>query len=251
MGNIEQILIEYGLNEKEAILYTASLSIGDRGMSELAQKAGLKRTTAYVVFKSLESKGLMSSFKMKSGLKFAATPPEILIKKAQKQVQELQSVLPQLKALENKPDFRPQINYFEGKQGYLVAAEDSLRVPNSTLRHIGALTEAHKIVGLDYDTKYYIPTRIKKHIFFKALYFKSQTEEEIKNRNQVEELREIRYLPEEYIHKTSVLIYGDKVVIFSTKKELITVIIESAEIAESERQKFDLIWDLIGNKNQF
>ena len=249
MNNIEQILMEYGLDEKEAILYMASLSLGDKGMSELAKKAGLKRTTAYVVFKSLENKGLMGSFKMKSGLKFVATPPEILIKKAQKQVQELQSLLPQLKALENKQDSRPKVAYYEGKEGYTIAAEDSLKIPNSTLRSIGSLTEPHKVVGLDYDTKYYIPSRLKKHIFFRALYFKSQIEEEVINRDHTIELREIRYLPENYVHKTSMLIYGDKVAIFSTKKELITVIIESEEIAESEKQKFDLIWSLVGNKN--
>lgn len=249
MNNIEQILMEYGLDEKEAILYIASLSLGDKGMSELAKKAGLKRTTAYVVFKSLENKGLMGSFKMKSGMKFVATPPEILIKKAQKQVQELQSLLPQLKALEIKPDSHPKITYYEGKEGYMIAAEDSLKTPNSILRSIGSLAEQHKVVGLKYDTKYYIPSRLKKNISFRALYFRSQVEDEIKNSNNTKELREVRYIPEKYIHKTSMLIYENKVVVFSTQKELITVIIESAEIAESEKQKFDLIWDLIGNKN--
>lgn len=245
MGNIEQILIEYGLDEKEAILYVAALSLGDKGMSELARKAGLKRTTAYVVFKSLESRGLMGSFKMKSGLKFVATRPEILVKKAQKQIQELESILPQMKAIEKKSNNQPKITYYEGKQGYIIAAEDSLKTPNTTLRHIGSLAEAHKIVGLDYDSKYYIPNRVEKHISFRAIYSDSQIDDKIKNRNHGAELREIRYVPESYIGKTSMLIYENKIVIFGTKKELITVIVESEEIAESEKKKFDLIWDLI------
>lgn len=249
MANIESILKELGLNEKEVALYLSALALGETGMSELAKEAGLKRTSAYLVFKSLEGKGLMGSFKMKSGLRLVATRPELLVGKTRKQLEELQLILPQLKALEVKLDQKPKITYYEGREGYLIAAEDSLKVPNTTLRHIGALLETHKIVGLDYDTKYYIPQRIKNHISFKALYFASEVENEIKNRNHTAELREIRYLPEKYLHKTSMLIYGEKVAIFSTKKELITIIIESRNIAEGERKKFDLIWDLAKNKN--
>lgn len=249
MADIKSILKEFGLNEKEVALYLTALSLGETGMSELAQNAGLKRTSAYLVFKSLENKGLMGSFKMKSGLRFVATRPELLVGKTRKQLEEFELILPELKALETKSDHKPKITYYQGREGYLTAAEDSLKVPNITLRHIGALLEAHKIVGLDYDTKYYIPQRLKKHISFKALYFEPEIENEIKNRNHVNELREIRYLPERYLHKTSMLIYGEKVVIFSTQKELVTIIIESKDIAESEKKKFDLIWDLAKNKN--
>lgn len=249
MKAIINSLEEYGLDGREAALYMASLQLGETSMSALARRAGVKRTTAYLGFKSLEKKGLMGSFKMRSGLRFVATRPELLISNAQKKLEELQSLLPELKAFSRQSEYKPRIYYYEGKEGYLVAAEDSLKEANSTVRHVGSLAEAHKIVGLDYDVKYYIPARIKKHILFNALYFRSETEEEIKNRNHAAELREIRYLPEKYSHKTSMLIYGEKIAIFSTKKELITVIIESEQIAESERRKFDLIWDLLGKQN--
>jgi hypothetical protein len=41
------------------------------------------------------------------------------------------------------------------------------------------------------------------------------------------------------------LIYRNAVTICTSKKELIAVKIESEEIAEAEKKKFDLIWDLI------
>lgn len=245
MTNIKGFLQSLGLDEKEAALYLASLELGEANMTELAKKAELKRTTAYLAFESLERRGLMGSFKMRSGLKFVPTRPEILVDKTQKQLDELKTILPELKAISQKPESTPKIYYYEGEEGYLTAAEGSLQTPNSTVRHIGSLKETHNVITLDYDTKYYIPARIKKHIFIKALYYASETEEEIKQRKHAEELREIRYLPEKYICKTSVLIYQNTVAIFSAKKELITVIIESPEIAEGERRKFDLIWDLL------
>lgn len=246
MANIQKILKDYGLDDKEASLYLASLKLGEAHMAQLAKRAGLKRTSAYLVFKTLEARGLMASFKMRSGLRFVGTKPETLIQKTKRQLEELETALPELKAIASKEITKPKLYYYEGKEGYLVAAEDSLKTANATIRHIGSLAEIHNIVGLDYDIRHYIPTRVKQRIFFKALYFESELEDEIKNRNHAEELREIRYLPEAYHYKTSLLIYGNKVAIFSAKTELITVIIESEEIAESERKKFDLIWDLVG-----
>ncbi len=47
----------YGLSKHEASLYIAALSSGAVGMSELARRAGIKRPTAYLAFRSLVTKG--------------------------------------------------------------------------------------------------------------------------------------------------------------------------------------------------
>lgn len=243
MQDIKQTLKELGLEDGETALYLASLKLGDAGMSELAREAQLKRTSAYVIFQALEKKGLMGSFKMRGGLKFVATSPGILLQKTQKQTEDLKNLLPQLNSLVQKKDQRPQITYYEGKEGYYIASEDSLRTPNSTVRHIGSISEIHKVIGEDWDLNYYIPTRLKKHINFKALYFKSQMPESFLKASHAELLREVNYLPEKYLYNSSKLIYDNKVAIFSSKKELVTVIIESPEIAAGENQLFETIWD--------
>ena len=38
-----------------------------------------------------------------------------------------------------------------------------------------------------------------------------------------------------------------KIALFSSAEELVTVIIESEDLAESERKKFDLLWELVGH----
>jgi len=243
MLDIKQTLKEYGLDDSEAGLYLAALKLGEAGMSELAREAQLKRTSAYVIFQALQKKGLMGSFKMKSGLKFVATSPDILVSKTEKELQDLKSILPQLKSLTQKPDQKPQITYYEGKEGYYLASEDSLSQPNSTVRHIGSISEIHNVIGEKWDLDYYIPARLKKRIHFKALYFKSQMPQSFLQANHAELLREVKYLPENHLFNTSKLIYGNKVAIFSSKKELVTVIIESPDIAQSEVQLFDTLWD--------
>ncbi len=238
MQDIKQILKEYGLEDAEAALYLASLKLGESGMSELAKEAQIKRTSAYVIFQSLETKGLMGSFKMRGRHKFVATSPDLLISQTEKELQDLKLILPQLNSLTHKKDQRPQITYYEGKAGYFLASEESLSMVNSTVYHIGSISETHKVVGEEWDLNYYIPSRLKKRVRFKALYFKSQMPPSFLKSNHSELLREVRYLPEAHIFNTSKLIYGNKVAIFSSKKELITVIIESSDIADSERKIF-------------
>lgn len=248
MEEIKTLLKKFDLDEKEIALYTGSLSIGEANMTDLAKKSGLKRPTAYLAFKSLEGRGLMGSFRMRKGSRFVATRPETLLTKTQNQLEELQLLLPRLKALGQQSEIKPKIYYYEGKEGYLTATEDSLKEHGGTVRHIGSLAEIHKVIGIDYDLNHYVPTRLKRNVSIKCLYFKSQLPEEVIKRPHGNELREIRYLPEKYLYQTSMLIYGNKIAIFSSKKELITVIIESEQIAESERKKFDLTWDLLKDK---
>lgn len=243
MQNIKQILKEYGLEEKEISLYLASLSLGETGMSELAKKSGLIRSTAYVISESLGAKGILGSFVTKKGKRFVATRPEILLSRAKKQVEDLESILPELKAV-LKTNSDPNIKYYKGYDGYIVALEDSLKKPNITLRHIGSITELHKVYE-DYDLKHYVPERIRKNIFIRSLY-SSDTNEKLKGRDHSKELREIRYLPPEYPLKTATLIYENKVVITSTKKEMIAIAIESEDIARTEQIKFDFMWDGLG-----
>ncbi len=162
MQDIKQTLKELGLEDGEVALYLASLKLGEAGMSELALEAQLKRTSAYVIFQALEKKGLMGSFKMRSGLKFVATPPHILASKTEKELDDLKSILPQLNSLAQKPDLKPQITYYEGKEGYFIASEDSLKTFNSTVRHIGSISEIHKVIGEDLGFKLLYPNQIEK-----------------------------------------------------------------------------------------
>lgn len=64
MENLEKTLEKIGLNEKEASLYLATLNLGEAPMSRLSKEAGLKRTTAYQIFRGLEKRGIMGSFKI-------------------------------------------------------------------------------------------------------------------------------------------------------------------------------------------
>ena len=246
MEKIEEVLEGIGLNSKEAGLYMAALNFGDAPMSRLAKQAGLKRSTAYQIFKGLEKRGIMGSFKMRGSMHFAAMSPEHLYSLRKKELGDFAVALPQLKALEKKKGARPKLSYFEGQEGYRLALEDSLKKPGNLLRHIGSLTESHKTLGEEYDMEYYVPARVKNNIAIRCLWT-ADTKPNIKGRDHRKELREIQFLPEQYKWKGTALIYDNKVVILSGAEEMMTVVIENETIAEAEKQKFDLLWELVGS----
>lgn len=244
---IEASLAHLGLDEKETALYLAALKLGETNMTTLAQRAGLKRSTAYIVFSSLQKKGLIGSAETRRGLVFRASSPDVLLAQARTHVTEIELAIPELTALAQKPSGRPQISYYEGEASYRLVLEDSLKRPGITLRHIGSLTELHKTMSAKYDLESYLPRRVAKKIFLKALYFE-QDVVPFKDRNNHRDLREVRFLPAQYAQRTTTLMYENTTIITSSQKELITVVIQSADIAAAEKARFDLIWDLVGNK---
>jgi hypothetical protein len=192
-----------------------------------------------VVFNSLKEKGLLDSLETKSGAKFIAKDPQYLLDKLKKESGAIAAILPELMAINTSVKKRPRITYYEGVDDYKRIMEESLHTPNITLRHIGSLVEGHRSLGRSYDLKYFMPTRIKNNISLKAIYPENVKPLFINNGQQ---LREIRYLPKNINPKTLTLIYGSRLVIATSRENLMTIVIDSEEIANDEKDKFDLIW---------
>ncbi len=229
----------------------ASLELGESSMSIIAKRAKIKRPTAYLTFKTLESRGLMGSLKMHNGLRFIATKPEIFFLHEERKLKELTNLLPQFKELIISKPYQPKVFFYEGDEGYKTAVEYSLKTPNTIIRYIGSFEEVYKVVGVDYDNKYYMPRRVKNKILIRNLTFNNLLDQSkiINKEINKEQLREMRFLPVKYNFHTATMICDDLVIIFSGSEEKIAAVIESKEIAFSEKQKFDLIWDLLGEKN--
>ena len=105
----------------------------------------------------------------------------------------------------------------------------------------------YKLISEDYDTKHYIPSRLKKNIKFKMLVFKNETTLAMQGRDG-KELRQTKFLPDNFSFGATQFIYQNKVAYITPEKELVGVIIESEEIARMERQKFAMLWSWLSEK---
>jgi len=243
--DIKQTLKNYGLKDEEVSLYLAALKTGEAPLARIAKEAHLKRSSAYLIAKNLEEKGLLGNFHLPSGMRFVASPPTLLAEQIKRRSLEINEIIPQLKALQKNYLSKPTITVYEGEEGYFTILNDSLKNNEKTIRNIGSLKKIYEVISKGYDDSFYIPNRLKNGIFYKGLHFKEETENIFTPKRNKKKMRQVKFLPENYAHPTFVMIYGNCVAIFTSKKELVAVKIESEEIAKSEKAKFDLIWDLI------
>ena len=239
---IYKILENYGLNEKESQVYLALLSIGDGTAKEISDYSKIKRTSVYPIADKLSKRGILGQYKMKYGTRFAAISPKNLISRLETIKSELSKVIPELEAIEKKDISRPYVKYFEGKNGYLEIINDSLNNYSHEVLYIGSAQELNDIITEKYVTDVYIPERLKRRIKFRQLVFNDAFSKKLKNSDSAE-LRVTKFLPNDHLFNGNMLIYKDKVAYFSSKQELATMFIESRDIAQMEKKKFEIIWE--------
>lgn len=241
---IPDVLKKIGLDADETAVYLAALEMGPSLVTSIAKRSGVKRTTVYLVAKSLMEKGLLGEYKTRHGIHLSAQPPEYLLTKVEEQKKEVEEIIPQLKALTRKDDYRPQVKYFEGKEGYYAVAEDTLQKHAAEILWLGNPEEIYKIIGKKWDDEFYVPKRMERKIKMRALLLEDDWSRELKNTDE-KFLRQTRFLPKSFPFHSTELIYQNKIAYFSSQKELICVLIESTDLAEMEKAKFELLWKRI------
>lgn len=238
------ILEQFGLNEKEANVYLAALELGSAPVQKIAQKAGLKRPTAYVIIRGLIEKGLMSSYTEGKKQMFAAEPPERLHKFLESQKRsieekknELEKILPDLKSLHNISEGKPVVRFFEGKEGLLSMSDEFLG---------SGETKAVMFYPEDLVQKYFAPAlremarerRKKQGIEARSIY----TSEE--NILEDTELSTRKKIPsQKFPLNCDITVYGNKVRIVSMGDRLMGIVIDDKNIADTFRTIFNLSWE--------
>ncbi|MBL4694768.1 hypothetical protein JKY72_05365 [Candidatus Gracilibacteria bacterium] len=239
-NNLTKILTNIGLSEKEARVYLSCIEKGTAPVSEVAKGAAINRVTCYDILEKLKKKGLVSYFTKQKIKYFTATSPETLVDEYEKRSNDLRASLPQFKRLTGETN-HPRIRYFEGIEGIKAIYADTLTSKSDILN----FSNSHEIRHMwpEYD-KEYVEKRAKKKIYLRGISPKDAEGEIVKAENKIY-FREIRLIDrDQFDFSNEINIYDDKVAIISFKDELIGMIIESPEIANSQRAIFNMCWQL-------
>ncbi|MBP6866301.1 MAG: hypothetical protein KBC12_02030 [Candidatus Pacebacteria bacterium] len=242
---IKSILENFGFSANESKVYLAMVNIGEALISDIAKEAKLNRITTHHIIERLEKRGFAVCFGPNRSKKARALHPTALSKRITEQSKEFEKIVPEIIASmrdENKK--KPTVRMYYGVSGFEKVAEELLERPNTTIRHIGSLNEAYKFIGLKYDVEYFVPTRMKKNIHYRMICYQGE-ESQLIQTNNATELREVKYVPKGFKLTSNVFIAPGKVVIVTTKNELMSIVIESEDISHSEEEKFDMIWNLL------
>lgn len=122
MDDVKLALADLGLAPKEAETYLAMLELGSASVQDIAKKAGINRTTTYVMIEALKKHGLISTFERGKKTMFSAENPGQLVDILTRQIgaieskkSRLEESLPRMLAIFNSIDDKPKVRFMEGE----------------------------------------------------------------------------------------------------------------------------------------
>lgn len=233
---MEQELRELGLTDIEIKVYITLLEIGPSHAGAITQKSGVHRRMVYDAVERLIKKGLVGYIVRNNRKLFSAVHPQRLVELAAEKKFAIERILPQLSVKFSSPKEKKETLFFEGKAGVKSVFEDQLKTGKELLI-IGASP-----IGVDLFKFYFIwfdKRRMRKKMPVRILLSE-------KNRGKMLQkipLSELRYLSDDYLGAASINIWGDKVAIIHwDKKKPFAIVITQAEIADSYRRLYNLLW---------
>ncbi len=242
-NKVRKLLEMSGFSDKETAVYLALLELGKGTVTEISRKSGVSRTHCYLFSSELISKNLISVSGKEPKQEYVSESPmklkEFLEKKflTQKKVfEETEQIIPELVSM-HKTGNRPRVRFYEGLEGIKEVYEDTL-TSHEELKGFLTYEELHKALA-NYFPDYY-QRRAKKGILGRGIVTDTPEGRERAKFNE-REVREIRFVPEEYYFYPEINIYDNKVMIASWREKL-GIIIESDEIADALKKIWKLAW---------
>ena len=237
-------LEKFGLGEKEAKVYLASLELGSATAAQIAQKAGVNRATTYVAIESLTKQGLLSSHEKDSKTFFSAEDPAMLKRLLDQQREEvknklstLEELLPGLEQIYNYSGEKPKVRFFEGKEGLLTMQEEFLKTKDKKIETIFNVDSSMKVFS-NSERKKYFEERYKKKIHVRSIYTGSNL------LTKTDRFSKRLFVPKDkFSFLSEIVIYENKVAISSLQGKLIGVVIENKQITDTIRSFFNLAWE--------
>ena len=238
---IKQTLEQFGLTGRKADVYIATLELGSGTTIEIANKAGIKRTTCYDILLDLIKMGFVYETAKEKKRIFVAEDPEKIKDNLRRKEKIFEDMMPELKSIYNIKGVKPKIRFYEGKSGLKEVYEDTLKY-GAGIMQMFASEDAVKALGTDWAEDY-IRRRVETGLKVKAIM--PATEIIKKSYVAVDQahLRESKLVdPVKYPFTVEINIYGQSVAMMSSREET-GVIIEGTEIHKTLKLIFNLLWD--------
>lgn len=238
-----ETLKNIGLSESEARIYLSVLQLEKALPAVLAAKAGIKRPTLYKLLPRLKELGLLSETVVGKRRLLVAEDPQIYLERKQKELENFEHTVPELRLLLNTASIKPKIIFYEGIEGLKRLYMENLKEKKPILEFV-SLENISPEIEL-YSRNYYIPQRINRKIPIKILVSGTTRSEHINLRTASYELREVKTIDEKkFPIPLDCYVWGNNVsfTLYRKDSEPIGILIRSVEVATFMRSLFNLVW---------
>lgn len=223
-----------GLDQKEFGIYKTLLSLKRATVLELSKASAERRTNLYRMLESLISKRLISEIYEGKKHYFIAESPKVLMELVNRDKRQVQEIMPELESIEKEALERPKIKFYEGKQGVATLYDELIAEKSELL----AFSWPDRLMNaIDFHDETLVKKRLKYKIPARVIYPDTRA---ARNRNTG--LKESRFSKKIEPFDATLLMAGNKIVMFSHKRWITGVLIENKEMAECLKALFDGYW---------
>ena len=245
--DLHLILTSTGMDDRAAALYLAGLQIGSGPASEYAKRVRINRITAYNALEELVSRGLFTKVRRQKAKYYAPVALEHLSMEVRKSSDALRRALPELRSLQGKGERRPRVRFFEGWDGVRHVYDDTLTAKTEILNFANSSTL--RTFWPRYDEEY-VAERVRRGIHLRGIAPDDAEGKRVRGQDR-QNLREIRLgSSQEFDFTNEINIYDNTVAIcsFGKGQDVFGVLIESKEVADTQRQIFEMAWRFAGRR---
>ena len=235
------ILQQLGLSAQESDLYTLLNRKPQADARSLAATLGIKRTSVYAMLDRLCEKGFAAQHITKDGKVYLAERPQKVRLMQEKKVAQFTSLIPWLESQAVHEAQPSGVRFFdtrkELKQWYLGILEE---YAGRSYRIIGTQKDWYRLDAdfLESIHKIFKEKRIKAQIIFSAdtpRVYPSQETTIYQN---------IRYLPKEYLFRTTIDIFDDQILLVSPEQRAVAVVIAIPAMLDVFDAIFRSLWKM-------
>ena len=226
-------LVELGLTEAEALLYTAVLKLKTCTVKALSKECGFHRTNIYDVLEQLREKGLITISREGKSTVYNATDPNNLYELLREKKELLDSVFPSLEKLYASSSEEIKVEVFKGVEGMKAAWREMIR-EGKPLYGYGVKGQLRE--KLQVFAEQWLRDAKKRKIPYYGIYTRKG--------NLPFYFTEVRYVSEELSSPVATFIYGDAININIWEPSLVAVVIKSKLVSEMFKKHFDLLWKI-------
>ncbi len=239
---LETTLGRLGISGNMSRVYLAAIEGGPAPVAALIARTGLPKATVYDAVAKLESEGLLATEGASGKRRIVAHDPSIMLEQIEARKQMVGDLLPELRALYNGVQGKPNIRFYEGPDGIRTTLMDTLSCSSGVMYCTYAMAEIMETPGLAWMESY-MAQRLERGIEMKVMRSRSRDRLDIWPSSK-KEMRELRFSPADVLLGLTMIVYDNRVAIISSKKENYGLVLESEEFSRMLRSMYQAIWSI-------
>jgi len=249
MNKIKEELLAIGLDKKDTDVYLAILALGKGTVSDISRKSGIKRTSVYQHLNVFLEKNLASKTIIKKRVYYRAENPKKLVSLLEREKQNIENkkeriekIIPELNILYASSFNKPNIVYYEGKEGIRNAYEQM----TDTWQNVYSIFSPQSFFSLfTFKENHDILMSLEKREV--KLYNLVEKSDKARERLKIKEYNHFvksKLLPDNLKFSTDALVTENRIALISFSS-LTAIIIEDKAIADMQRNFIKFIWEYL------